>query len=252
MRAVALVALIAAGCGDNSDGWRPIFDGHSLSGWSPWLAVSGRDHDPSGIFRVEDGMIHVLGVDLAAGQFEFGYLSTVDDFANVRIRFSYQWGPRRFVSWGPDSGFFVGVSGVDQVWPKSLECQVAGGDTGSAYVFANATASTTIDPAIAAPQYLDAGTPYVTPRVPDLSRVAHEAAVDSLTDWNDVEITIDRDEVEFAVNGTTTFRATGLRQPSAVTPDDPTADVALTGKLAIQNEGNEIWYRDLEVQPIYH
>lgn len=245
-----LGAIAAAGCGDNSR--RPVlFDGRDLAGWSSWLQVSGRDNDRLGLFRVDDGMIHVLGVDLLPGQFEFGYLETVGEYEDFRLHFEYLWGPRRFVSWGPDSGMFVGVVGPDAVWPRSLECQVAGTDTGSVYVFDRATIATTIDPGAPAPTYRDGGQPYVAPRIasPDFARIAHDVTVDSLTDWNAVDVTAVGGDVEIVVNGHTTFRGSHMLQPDPDALDEPAKDIPLTrGRIAIQNEGNEVFYRNLEIE----
>src|SRR5262249_19674803 len=155
-----------------ASGWTPLFDGVDLDGWYAWLPSSGRE-DPHGVFRAEDGMIHILGVDLAPGEFELGYLSTVAEHADFRARFEYKWGTRNYVGWGPDSGFFIAAVGPDKIWPRALECQVMAGDTGSTYLFDNTTLETTIDPAIAAPTYLATGTPYTAPRnaEPNYARV---------------------------------------------------------------------------------
>ncbi|HUJ61433.1 MAG TPA: DUF1080 domain-containing protein [Kofleriaceae bacterium] len=250
---VALVLLVAA-CGDNQSGWTPIFDGKTLDGWYSYLAVSGRDNDPNGIFQVEDGAIHILGVDLAPGQFEYGYLATTRDYEDIRVRFEYQWGPRNFSGFGPDSGFFVTAVGPDMIWPRSQECQVYRGDTGSMYLFDYATIETTIDPTIQAPTYLDGGVPYSAPRNPNpyYAYIAKDAQFDTPDDWNQVEIDVDGDSAVYIVNGNVTFRSTHRRQPSPDAPDDPTMDIPLTkGRLVIQNEGNEIYYRNIEIQQIY-
>lgn len=248
---LVLVGLIGAGgigCGD--DVHPVLFNGSDLTGWYSWLAASGKNHDRLGVFRVEDGMIHVLGVDLAPGQFEFGYLATEREYEDYRLRFEYKWGPRRFVPWGPDSGVFVGLVGPDAVWPRSLECQVAGTDTGSVYVFDRATIATTVDPALAAPTYRLDGQPYVAPRIasPDFARIAHDTTVDSLTDWNLVVVTSVAGDIDIVVNGHTTFRGNTLTQPDPAFLDDPSKDIPLTrGRIAIQNEGAEVFYRNLEL-----
>lgn len=250
---LALSCVLApAACGDNA-GPQPLFDGRDLAGWYSWLQASGKNHDPAGLFRAEDGMIHLLGTDLAPGQFELGYLATEREYQDFHLHLEYRWGARRFVSWGPDSGVFIAVVGSDALWPRSLECQVAGTDTGSVYVFDRATIATTIDPGAAAPTYRDGGQPYVAPRLanPDFARIAHDTSVDSLTDWNTVDIVAAGGDLEIVVNGHTTFRGSDLRQPDPDAPDDPARDIPLTrGRIAIQDEGNEIFYRNLEVEPV--
>jgi hypothetical protein len=253
-RLISVLAAIGAasvvGCDDRAP-TQVLFDGRDLAGWSSWLQVSGKDNDPFRVFRAEDRMIHVLGTDLAPGQFEFGYLETEGEYENFRFHFEYKWGTRRFVPWGPDSGVFIGVVGQDAVWPRSLECQVAGTDTGSVYVFDRVTIATTIDPAVPGPTYREGGQPYVAPRIvnPDLARIAHDQSVDSLTDWNAVEVTAAGSDVEITVNSHTTFRGSQMRQPDPDFLDDPARDVPLIrGHIAIQNEGSEVFYRNLEIE----
>ncbi len=248
-----IVAALAA-CGDNSDGWRPLFDGKTLDGWYSYIPSQGKGSDPLGFFRVEDGTIHILGVDLAPGLFEFAYLATEREYENFRVRFEYKWGPRNFVGWGPDSGFFFAAVGPDMIWPRSQECQVYLGDTGSTYMFDYSTFETTIDPTNPVPTYMEDGAPYVLPRnaEPNFARVTHSAAYDTADDWNAVEVISYGDSSEFIVNGNTTFRNTRRKQPSATAPDDPSQDVSLIkGRLVLQEEGNEIYFRNLEIQTIY-
>jgi hypothetical protein len=243
---VAIAAALGTGC---TPGPRPLFDGKTLDGWRVYLA--GFDGDPYGAFAVEDGMIHLNGPDFALGQFSFGYLITTDEYENYRVRFEYKWGTKSYVPWGFDSGFFVSTIGDDQVWPRGIECQVAGHDTGSMYMFDRVASRTSIDPAIAAATYMDGGTPVLTARDPVMTRVTHAATVDSLDDWNTVELVVSGASLEFVVNGATTFRADNVTQPDPDDPDDPSLDTPLTrGRIAIQNEGGEAYYRNIMLEPL--
>lgn len=253
VRRLPIVVVIAAGCGSNPPEWTPLFDGKTLDGWYSYLDGPGRDNDEYGIFRVEDGMIHILGTDLPDGAFHFGYLATTSEYDNFHLRFEYKWGPRNFVGWGPDSGFFIAAVGPDRIWPRSQECQVMAGDTGSMYMFDYATIDTTIDPLAAAPTYLTDGAAYTAPRnaEPNYARVTHSRANDVRDDWNTVEVIANGDSSEFIVNGVTTFRSTGRRQPADGALEDPSQDVPLVrGRLVIQQEGNEIYYRNVEIKAL--
>ena len=44
----------------NEAGWIPLFNGKNLDGWYTWLPSTGRDNDPNGVFKVEDGVLHIL------------------------------------------------------------------------------------------------------------------------------------------------------------------------------------------------
>jgi hypothetical protein len=250
-RWLALAAAGAAGCG--APGWRPLFDGKDLDGWYSWQDGIGRNADTVGMFKVVDGELHILDTDLAPGQFEFAYLATTEEHESFRARFEYRWGTRRYVNFGPDSGFFIHAVGPDMIWPRSIECQVMLGDTGSMYLFDYATLDTTIDPMASAPTYLAGGQPYTAPRNPEpnYARVAHDMIRDDPTEWNTVEVIAAGADVEFIVNGHTTFRGRSLRQPDPAAPQDPSRDVPLRrGRIVLQQEGSEVWYRNIEIQDL--
>ncbi|MGH9549154.1 MAG: hypothetical protein ACRD3W_07265, partial [Terriglobales bacterium] len=51
-------ASAASGEKPESEGWVPLFNGKNLEGWYSYLDSSGRNKDPKGAFKVENGMIH--------------------------------------------------------------------------------------------------------------------------------------------------------------------------------------------------
>src|SRR6058998_1169338 len=77
------------------DGWVPLFNGKDFSGWYTYLDSSGKNKDPKAVFKVENGMIHILDVPMSSGKSDNGYLSTTRDFSNVRIHAEYKWGVKR-------------------------------------------------------------------------------------------------------------------------------------------------------------
>lgn len=252
MRA-AVVCVAMCGCASERP-WTPLLADPSR--WYSFHYDRGVGDDPYGIFKFEDGVLHILDVDLPPGEWNFGYVTTHEEFENYRLRFEYKWGTRKYLpDWKRDSGFFIHAVGPDMMWPRAVECQVQENDTGDTYVFDLATVETTIDPAIAFPTFLDGGVPYRTPRNANPnwgpSRVVHAAEYDSLTDWNTVEIVADGDSVEYRVNGKLSFRGVGIRQPDPEALDQPDRDLPLTrGRLVIQQEGAEVMYRNLELQQL--
>ena len=44
----------------DDDGWTPLFNNQNLDGWYTWLPSTGRNNDPRGVFKVQDGIIHIL------------------------------------------------------------------------------------------------------------------------------------------------------------------------------------------------
>jgi hypothetical protein len=244
-----LCALGAPACTSEPE-FEPLLPGDDFEGWYSYLPSQGIDRDPLGIFKIEGGVVHLLDVDTAQPGLEFGYLATHREYEDFHLRFEYRWGEKQFVGF-KDSGFFIHAVGPDMIWPRSQECQVMVGDTGSMYMFDYATVDTTIDPANPDPTYLEGGRPYTTPRNPNPAypRVTHSMRFDSETEWNTVEVIAIGETSEFIVNGNVTFRSTARRQPHPDFPDDPSRDIPLTrGRLVLQEEGAEIFYRNLELK----
>src|SRR5687768_6547047 len=65
-----------------------LFNGKNLEGWYTFLPDDGKNKDPLGIFKVENGMIHVSGQ-------KFGYLSTEKEHGNYRLRVDFKWGQKK-------------------------------------------------------------------------------------------------------------------------------------------------------------
>lgn len=250
MRRGLVLGALAACSGGSQAGFEPLFDGDSLAGWYTWTPSQGRDLDRHQMFAMEGGELHVLGTDIAPAEFEFGYLATEREYQDFHLRFDYRWGGRHYVNFPKDSGFFFAMVGPDQLWPRSIECQVMVMDTGSVYIFDHATVATTIDPATG--RYLEGGTPIRTPRMAEpYPRVTHSSAFDVVDDWNTVEVIARGATAELRVNGNVTFRSTDHLQPDPEAPTDPALDIPLTrGRLVIQQEGAEVWYRNVELMEL--
>ncbi|MGH6978724.1 MAG: family 16 glycoside hydrolase, partial [Brevundimonas sp.] len=86
-----LLPLLLAGCASiaepETQGWRPLFDGRSLAGWTPKISGHALGEDPYGTFRAEDGVIRVTyeGYDGFKGR--FGHLVHERPASAFRIRF---------------------------------------------------------------------------------------------------------------------------------------------------------------------
>ena len=109
----ALVALAAGAMAAEEEAIEPketivLFNGKDLGGWV--LHVRDKNADPTKTFYVEDGVVKCSGRPP-------GYMRTEKAYKNYK--FVMEW---RFVKPG-NSGVLVHMSGKDQVWPRSLECQ---------------------------------------------------------------------------------------------------------------------------------
>lgn len=261
---MATLAIVLAAL--QSDEWRPIWNGKDLSGWETWLgrphkAIDvpglprnekgeytkevGLDQDPTGVFRVveADGApaIRISGE-------VWGALTTKEPFENYHFRAEFKWGQKK---WPPrektvrDNGLLyhcVGRHGAQSgFWMKSFEMQIQERDCGDFHSLAGVkvdVAAVRKDPK--GPWVYTPGAPVVagvTQRIlksPDAEKPSGE--------WNVVEFYCHGQTSAHVVNGTVNMVLTNLRQGD---------DRPLTkGRIQIQSEGAEIYWRNLEVRPI--
>ena len=111
-------------------GWVSLFNGKNLDGWYTYFNSTGKK-DPKGVFKVENGVIHVLDIPVTKEDEEFGYIATEKEFSNCRIHVEYRWGVKKFPPRADakrDAGLLYWVVGPDKVWPRMVECQIQEGD----------------------------------------------------------------------------------------------------------------------------
>lgn len=209
----------------------------------------GLGKDPLGVFKVseEDGQL-VLHI---SGQIYAG-LSTKEEFENYHFTCQYKWGTAKYeprLNQVRDSGILYHCQGEHgafwNVWLSSLECQVQEGDTTDFIPLAGTNADVSV-----APELVD-GKPIFKlgePLLFDTNYTKHSPTVEKPHgEWNTVEIwTLGQTSV-FAINGTPGMVLFNTRRR-----DPETKEVApLTrGKIQIQSEAAEVFYRDLRVTPI--
>ncbi|CAA9337513.1 CBM32 / CBM47 [uncultured Microcoleus sp.] len=235
------------------DGWTPLFNNQNLDGWYTWLPSTGKNNDPKGVFKVENGMLHFLDIPVTDQDEDFGYLATNNEYSNYRLRFEYKWGQKKFPPRAfdkRDSGLLYHVGGADQIWPHSFECQVQEGDTGDYFLLGGdlrlSTLVANLSASINEHVYKEDGFPYTTQNSEFV--ITKGGTFDSLTDWNTVEVIVSRDAAVHIVNGQINNRATRLQQSD---PNNPAQKVPLTkGRIVFQAEGAEIFYRNIEIKPL--
>lgn len=191
-----------------------LFNGRDLKNFYTFLPSHGKNSDPEGIFTVHDRMIHVLGK-------EFGYVCTENEYENYRLVVEFKWGEKK---WPPrentvrDSGILMHCVGEDKVWMKSIECQIQEHDTGDFWLVDGAS--------ITSDGKAERG-----------GRVVKKKDAEKPTgEWNVVEVICDGDKIQNWVNG--------------VLVNEGTAASVTKGKIILQSEGAEIFYRKVELQPL--
>lgn len=115
---VSLVSISFASAASDAkpgdDGWISLFNGKDFSGWYTYLDSNGRNKDPKGVFKIENGMIHILDVPMSEGKADNGYLATIQDYSNVRIHAEYKWGVNELTKASGIAGCSILLSALTQ------------------------------------------------------------------------------------------------------------------------------------------
>lgn len=270
-RAALLLSLFLAGLLPAADDWRPLFNGRDLRGWETWLGrphpsidlpnlargADGKYTEPVGLNQDPFAIFTVVMVDGApalrlSGQI-FGTLSSPESFSNYHLRLQFKWGEKR---WPPradrvrDSGLLYHGhgphgGGTGSPWIHSHELQIQEQDCGDYWAVGPVTSDITARPAgeklfqyhqAALPLPFGIGTPHGT-RV--IKAADHEKPHG---EWNTIELFCLGDQSIHLVNGQVVLRVRSLRSS--------TGERLSSGKIQIQTEGAEIFYRNIEIRPI--
>jgi hypothetical protein len=257
------------GAAEGTSEWKQLFNGKDLSGWDKYLAPKhggreplGLNNDPLGVFEVvQEENTQAIRV---SGEI-FGAITTHEEFGNVHIRVEYKWGAKK---WPPraepkhyrDSGILywcVGEHGAgSRAWMRSVECNIMEKGVGQWW----AVAGTYID--IEGKKVVlqdDPRVPYrgesrgeqclvYTPGGPHLTTgegVTSLLDPEKAGDWNVCEVIAWGNVCVHILNGEVVLVLTNPRFK------DGGREVALThGKIQLQSEGAELYYRKVEVRPL--
>lgn len=258
--AIALLAMRAAACEPQlavTSRQSPIrpFNGLDLTGFTSWLRDSG-EADPRDVFSVSDGMIHISGEGA-------GYLATVDAYGDYRLSIEYKWGERTdgtgFVR---NSGLLLNATGshgsANGVWMTCIEVQLAQGCEGDLIVIRGQDDKGNLIPATVTCDTIvaDDGNTRWQPGGEKTvysgkqfwwskHQVGFAEALDTrgvddvaspLGAWTRVECICRQGRITVAVNGIT------VNECYDVFPS--------SGRILLQNEGNEIYFRNFELWPL--
>lgn len=227
------------------------FNGKDLNGWYVVVLDKGVVEN-SALFQVEDGVIHVYKDEAGHSRQPSAGLFTKAEYRDYRLTLEYKWGEKKFEPRAGadsvrDAGVCYNVRGSDMIWPTAAECQIQEGDTGDIWLI-NAQGSSTVHP-----ENLN----YVTPAdggvdvVRGTKPVGFQRFIRSnafeVPGWNTVEITVRGDSAVYRVNGHVNNRVRHLKYFDAKTQS---WQPLTSGKILLQAEFAEIYYRNISIQPI--
>lgn len=213
---------------EKEEGWVLLFDGKTSEGWKGY----NKDHFPTG-WEIVDGTLHCIGSGQGeAGGRDGGDIVTTKEYSNFRLRLEWKIAP------GGNSGiFYLGKDNSEfpQIYYTAPEMQVLDNERhpdARAGKDGNRMAGSLYD---------------LIPAVPQNAKPAGE--------WNTVEIEVYRGSVWHRQNGQTVLeyhlwtdkwnQMVADSKFPALNPD--WANVAKSGVIALQDHGDDVWYRNIRI-----
>lgn len=242
-----------------------LFNGTNLTGLQTWLVDTKRD-DPRRVFSVTNGMLRISGDGL-------GYVGTGLEYREYHLVAEFKWGRTNW-PWGDrvgkarDSGIFLHSAGPDGnshdgqgAFKAALECNLFQGATGDFLLIRGTNADgTLLAPRLTAEvgpgqdadgwfTWRKGGQRQTIERWGRLNWFAKSREWKDQLDfrgprdvekpygeWNRIECLCNGDRITIRLNGTT------LNEAFDVWPRQ--------GKILLQCEGSEIFFRKLELRPL--
>lgn len=198
------------------DKLKPLFNGKNMDGWYSFLTSKGKNKDPEKVFAIENNLLHISGK-------EFGYICTEKAYGNFHLVVEFKWGEKKYPPRDADTTkrdngilYFVPSNAADRVWPKGVECQIQEGDVGDFWMVDSATI-------IVDGKRTEAK---------DYCRAAKKKDAEKPHgEWNRVEVIVRNGKLTHIVND--------------VVVNEGTSTDLMEGKIIIQSEGAEIYYRKI-------
>lgn len=184
--------------------------GNDLRAWN--LFVDPKSNvSQSDVFSIKDGIIKISGNP-------FGYMYTKSKFSNFRL--SLEW---KYPKEASNSGIFLFVQGPN-LWPNAVECQLQSGNAGDFVLLGGSNIS----------EYkLKEGEK--RPEFPVVKK--YKASNEKpLGQWNKAEIVCKDGSIKVFINDELQNEASDSMHK--------------IGSIALQSEGGEIWFKNVEVQSL--
>ncbi len=248
-----------------------LFDGRSLTGWTPWLgyadpAITYRAtaaDTPVGTSRDTKGDFAVRMIDGAPALWvkgeTWGSLVHRADLRNYHLRLQFKWGAK---TWAPretqprNNGLLYHTHGtpgeVFGTWQPSAEFEIMTGSTGMIVAVGPKLRGHTdvaFDPTLIAPhlRYRMGGKQIdIVNGTPTWNVEAGRDAERPAGQWNTLDLYVVGDRAVHVVNGVPVAEVRDLATIGA----DGTRRPLTHGRIQLQSEGAETWFRGITVEPI--
>ena len=244
--------------------WTSLFNSKDFSGWNTYLGPDldsngkmltsipvGLNKDPKQVFTIveqnNEKLIRISGES-------WGGISTLQEYKNYHLKLKFKWGN---LIWGQkrnkkkDSGllyYAVGPDGADYgAWMRSQEFQIEEGNCGDYWGVAGGMEDI---------KAITNGSNYIyDPKGEFIKfsadgkagrRCIKKGDAENVTgEWNDLDLYCFNGTSVHMINGKVLMVLTNSRQS-----DNGQESPLIKGKLQIQSEGAEVFYKDIKIRPI--
>jgi hypothetical protein len=228
----------------NEDGFENLFNGKDLENWDVLIDDKGTEKD---IFTVEDGILHVYAKQGNETLQSFGGIITKKEYSNYIVTLEYKWGEKKFQprhDFVRDAGIIFHMHGDAVIWPNGVECQIQEGDTGDLWAIGTQVSSTVQN---VIRNYSKNGDTLTRGNNEQRFQRFHRAYCWEQPGWNSIKIVVNDDEATFDVNGKRVNKAINMKYWD----HEKELWLPLTqGKILLQAEGAEIYYRNIKIKPL--
>lgn len=231
--------------------WRPLFNGRNLDGWTIKIAKHALGENFAETFRVEDGVIKVSYDRYGKFDEQFGHLYSNQPYSSYILRLEYRITGEAISdapSWARlNSGVMIHSQSplsmeLNQLWPASLEFQFLAVGTSAGRQTGNVCTPGT---------NLELKGKLVTDHIIDSA-----SKLFPLDEWISAEIEVHGNkQVVHRINGLEVLRY----QRPQLDPSEASAQRLLAagaplqlsfGHIALQAEGQPIWFRNIHIRQL--
>jgi hypothetical protein len=213
---LALVAFASPALAGDKD-FAPLFDGKTLDGWTFIVKPDkeGKRAGPRTTWSVVDGTIRCTGKPN-------GCVVTKGEYGDYVLKAKWRWpaGGK-----GGNSGVLVRVQD-EKYWPTSIEVQMLTGHAGDLFLNLPPAVRLDVDKARRDPKS-ERRIVRIEPK---------ESPEKPLGEWNEVEVTCKGGDITVRVNG--------------VTVNEATNGNLKRGRIALQSEGAEVYFKDIAIKSL--
>ena len=256
--AIAVVLLIVVPAPIYAgDDWTALFNGKDLAGWDTWLGRPQGAKEPVGLNKDPKQVYTVVEADgksaiRISGEI-FGAITSQKEFENYHLKLEFKWGEKR---WPPrekavrDSGLLyhcVGPHGAaGSFWMRSQELQIQEKDCGDYWSVDKAIVDVEAEKSKAGLVYKKGGEKFTVPSKGTGPRIIKSPDNEKPTgQWNTIELIAVGGTSVHIVNGKVVMILTNSRHVV-----DGKETPLTKGKIQIQSEGAEVFYRNIAVRPM--